>query len=61
MSLIHALHWVHELQLERVNIALDLKKGVDYFHKGRSDATKFGDVLSECKRLFVLYFENSRV
>jgi hypothetical protein len=40
---------------------LDSKKVVDYFHKGRNDATKFGDVLKECKFVFHLYSENSHI
>jgi hypothetical protein len=42
-----------------VDFALDSKTVVDYFHKGGSNITEFGDVLNECIRKS--YFENSRV
>jgi hypothetical protein len=35
---------VHDLQLERVYLALESKKVVDYFHKGKNDVIEFGDV-----------------
>jgi hypothetical protein len=40
---------------------VDSKKVVDYFHKDQNDATEFGDMLKECKRMFNLYFENFHV
>jgi hypothetical protein len=55
VGLLHAINWVHALQLEGVDFVLDSKKVVDYFHKGQSDATEFGDVLKEFKRVFNLY------
>jgi ribonuclease HI len=61
LGLFHAINWVHELQLQRVDFALDSKTVVDYFHKGGSDVTEFGDVLNECIRRFKSYFENSHV
>ncbi|MCI32028.1 cytochrome P450, partial [Trifolium medium] len=45
LGVLHAINWVHELQLEGVDFALNSKKVVDYFHKGRNDVTEFGDVV----------------
>jgi ribonuclease HI len=61
LGLFHAINWVRELQLERVDFALDSKIVVDYFNKGGNDMTEFGDVLKECKSRFNLYFQNSSV
>ncbi|CAJ2663088.1 unnamed protein product [Trifolium pratense] len=61
LGLFHAINWVHDLQLQRVDFALDSKTVVDYFHKGGPNITEFGDVLNECIRRFKSYFENSRV
>ncbi|PNX84366.1 estradiol 17-beta-dehydrogenase, partial [Trifolium pratense] len=48
LGLLYAIiNWVHDLQLEGVDFALDSKRVVDYFHKGMNDATEFGDVLVE--------------
>lgn len=34
-----------------------VQKSVDYLNKGEGDNTKFGHVLSKCKRSYVSYFE----
>jgi ribonuclease HI len=34
LGLSHAINWIHELQLQRVDFAPDSKTLVDYFHKG---------------------------
>jgi hypothetical protein len=55
-GLLHAITWVHELQLEEIDFALD-SKVVDYFYKGTNtnNVIEFGDILKECKNLSCLY------
>ncbi|PNX87090.1 cytochrome p450 [Trifolium pratense] len=61
LSLLHAIRWIQNLQLDNVDFAMDAKTVVDQFHNKGIVLTEVVDVLEECKRLFSLYFENSRV
>jgi hypothetical protein len=61
LSLLYAIRWVQELQLVNVDFAMDSKTVVDQFHAKGIVLIEVGDVLKECKHLFSLYFENSRV
>jgi ribonuclease HI len=61
LSLLYAIRWVQELQLVNVDFAMDSKTVVDQFHAKGIVLTEVGGVLKECKHLFSLYFENSRV
>jgi len=61
LGLFHAIQWMQELQLINVDFELDVKKVVDYFHRGSNDVSEFGAILEECKRCRKLYFENSKV
>jgi ribonuclease HI len=61
LSLLYAIRWVQELQLGNVDFSMDSKIVVDHFHNKGIVLTGVGDVLKKCKRLFSLYFENSRV
>jgi hypothetical protein len=56
-----SINWVHELQLQRVDFAPDSKTLVDYFHKGGTNISEFGNVLNECIRSLKSYFKNSCV
>ncbi|XP_045821752.1 uncharacterized protein LOC123914595 [Trifolium pratense] len=61
LGLLHAIRWIQNLQIDNVDFAMDAKNVVDQFHNEGSVLTEVGDVVEECKRLFSLYFENSRV
>ena len=44
-----------------MNFELDVKKVVDYFHRGSNDVSRFSAILEESKRCLNLYFEYFQV
>jgi len=55
LGLLHAIQWVHDLQLLNVNFELDAKKVVDFYIKGKNDIVEFGEILEECMRCCILF------
>jgi ribonuclease HI len=61
LGLLHAINWVHELELENVDFELDSKNVVTKFHSNKEDMSELGDVIRDCQRLHNSFFTNSRV
>jgi ribonuclease HI len=61
LGLLHAINWVHELQLENVDFELDSENVVTKFHSSREDMSELRDVIRDCQRLHNVFFTNSRV
>jgi hypothetical protein len=55
------LQWVRELQLTNIDFELDAKVVVDKFHSNKIDLYELGDILKECRNIFVSNFTNSQV
>jgi hypothetical protein len=49
------------MQMDNVDFVVESKTTNDAFHSNRSDVSEFGHIISECKRLFISQFTNSRV
>jgi hypothetical protein len=41
LGLLFAINWVHDLQLEEVDFALESRIVIDYFHKEKNNITEF--------------------
>jgi hypothetical protein len=61
LGLLHAINWIHELQLENVDLELDSKNVVTKFHSRKEDMSELGDVIRDCQMLHNSFFINSRV
>jgi len=61
LRLLSALDWVHELNLGPMDFELDAKRVVDSFNSQNCDATEFRNIISHCKSLCTIFYENSRV
>lgn len=48
MDLLHAINWMHDLQLVNVDFELDTKIVVDYFNNCQHNITGFCSILDEC-------------
>ncbi|MCH95980.1 cytochrome P450 [Trifolium medium] len=58
LGLLHAIWWVHVLQLGSVDFAMDSKTVVDHFHNKETVLTEVENVLKECNRMFSLLRDN---
>ena len=61
LGLYHALEWVSDMQFDNVDFALDSKITTDAFSRSSRDISEFGQVISECRRVFSTHFTNSKV
>ena len=61
MGLHHAIHWVHELQLQNVDFEVDSKRVADYFNRGNGDITEFGILMDRNRHYCSLLLPNSYV
>jgi hypothetical protein len=44
LGLLFAINWVHDLQLEEVDFALESRIVIDYFHKEKNNITEFSHI-----------------
>jgi hypothetical protein len=59
LGLMSTLQWVRVLQLTNIDFELDAKVVVDKFHSSKIDLSELGDILKECRNIFVSNFTNS--
>jgi len=48
LELLHAINWVHDLQINNIDFELDANIVVDYFNNGNHNIIEFGTILDEC-------------
>jgi len=61
LGLYYTLEWLSDMQMDNVDFVVDSKTTDDDFHSNKPDASEFGHIISECKRLFTSHFTNSRL
>lgn len=61
LGLYHAIQWVHDLQLAKVDFEVDSKRVADYFKRGSGDLTEFGTIMKCSIHYCNLHLENSHV
>jgi hypothetical protein len=60
MDLLHAINWMHGLQLVNVDFEFDTKIAVDYFNNRQPNITEFGSILDECI-IVEIYFSQTLI
>jgi hypothetical protein len=55
------LDWIFNQQFDNVDFVLDCKKVADCVNSSLDDSSKFGCIITACKRLLVYRFQNSHV
>jgi ribonuclease HI len=54
LGLLSAMKWMRDLHLNNVVFELDSKRVVDSFKHNRRDESVFGDIIKDCKNVFIL-------